>query len=326
MQEARSVRSEIEAALGGRAVHGEWMSRHTTARAGGLADLFIEAISADDLRDIVLLARQQHVPHLILGGGSNILVSDMGIRGLVILNKARNIQYPRGASNLRAERPIGKSATQRVKAESGVILPTLVRECIERGLGGLEWAIGVPGTVGGAVVGNAGAHGSDMAHSLASVTVLDAEGNVKDWSAQELQFGYRTSRLKSQSSNLKSAISHPVVLEAEFELRQSTREECEARAAEFTDKRKCTQPPGASLGSMFKNPPGDYAGRLIEAAGLKGTRVGNAEISSVHANFFVNLGRASAMDIYSLICLAREQVRQKFGVTLDLEIELVGEW
>jgi UDP-N-acetylmuramate dehydrogenase len=188
----------------------------------------------------------------------------------------------------------------------------------------LEWAIGVPGTVGGAVVGNAGAHGSDMAHSLASVTVLDAEGNVKDWSGQELGFGYRSSRLKSQISNRQ--ISHPVVLEAEFELRQSTREECEARAAEFMDQRKRTQPSGASLGSMFKNPPGDYAGRLIEAAGLKGARVGQAEISPVHANFFVNLGGANAKDIYSLICLARERVRQKFDVTLDLEIELVGEW
>ena len=289
-------------------MRGELMSRHTTARAGGLADLFIEAISADDLRDIVLLARQQHVPHLILGGGSNILVSDMGIRGLVVLNKARQIKFQ----------------TLNVKCQSGVILPTLVRECIERGLGGLEWAIGVPGTVGGAVVGNAGAHGSDMAHSLASVTVLDAEGNVKDRSAQELGFGYRSSRLKSQISNRQ--ISNPVVLEAEFALQPSTREECEARAAEFTDKRKRTQPPGASLGSMFKNPPGDYAGRLIEAAELKGTRVGNAEISLVHANFFVNLGGANAKDIYSLICLAREQVRQKFGVTLDLEIELVGEW
>ena len=152
-------------------------------------------------------------------------------------------------------------------------------------------------------------------------------GHVKDWSAQELEFGYRSSRLKSQTSDIRHPTSQrPVVLEAEFELRQSTREECEARAAEFTEKRKRTQPPGASLGSMFKNPPGDYAGRLIEAAGLKGARVGNAEISPVHANFFVNLGGASAKDIYSLICLAREQVRHKFGVTLELEIELVGEW
>jgi UDP-N-acetylmuramate dehydrogenase len=308
-QDARGAERDW-AALGERVVRGELMSRHTTARAGGLADLFIEAISADDLCDIVRLARQQHVPHLILGGGSNILVSDAGIRGLVILNKARQIKFQ----------------MPNVKCHSGVILPTLARECIERGLAGLEWAIGVPGTVGGAVVGNAGAHGSDMAHSLVSARVLDAEGNVKDWSAQELQFGYRSSRLKSQIRHPTSDIQRPVVLEAEFELRQSTREECEARAAEFTERRKRTQPPGASLGSMFKNPPGDYAGRLIEAAGLKGVRVGQAEISPVHAGFFVNLGGANAKDIYSLICLAREQVKQKFGVTLDLEIELVGKW
>jgi UDP-N-acetylmuramate dehydrogenase len=309
------VWSEIEAALGGQAVSGELMSRHTTARVGGPADLFIKATSASDLRDIVLLARQQRVPYFILGGGSNSLVSDAGIRGLVILNKARRFKYQ--TSNIKS---------QRVRAESGVILPTLARECVERGLGGLEWAVGVPGTVGGAVVGNAGAHGSDVAHSLVSASVLDAEGNVKEWSKQELRFGYRTSRLQSPISNLKSRISNPVILEAEFELAQSTREECEARAAEFTEKRKRTQPPGASLGSMFKNPPGDYAGRLVEAAGLKGARVGNAEISPVHANFFVNQGGASATDIYSLICMAREQVRHKFNVTLELEIELVGEW
>ena len=321
--------SEIESALGERVVRGELMSRHTTARAGGPADLFIEATSADDLRDIVSLARQQQMPYFILGGGSNSLVSDAGIRGLVILNKAKHVQYP--ISNLQS--PMGKSAIQRVKSESGVVLPTLARECIQRGLGGLEWAIGVPGTVGGAVVGNAGAHGSDIAHSLVSASVLDADGIVKNWSAQEMQFGYRTSRLKSRHSprvreisNLQTPITNPVVLGAEFELAQGTREECEVRATEFTEKRKRTQPSGASLGSMFKNPPGDYAGWLVEAAGLKGARVGNAEISPVHANFFVNLGGASAADIYSLICLAREQVRHKFNVTLELEIELVGEW
>jgi len=311
----RRVWSEIEAAFGERVVRGELMSRHTTARVGGAADLFIEATSADDLRDIVLLARQQQVLYFILGGGSNSLVSDAGIRGLVILNKARQIKYQ-----------IPNPPYQRVRTESGVILPTLARECIERGLGGLEWAVGVPGTVGGAVVGNAGAHGSDIAHSLVFATVLDAEGTDKVWSVQELEFGYRSSRLKSQIRHPASGIQRPVVLEAEFELRQGTREECEARAAEFTEKRKHTQPPGANLGSMFKNPLGDYAGRLIEAAGLKGARVGNAEISPVHANFFVNLGGASATDIYSLICLAREQVRHKFDVTLELEIELVGEW
>jgi UDP-N-acetylmuramate dehydrogenase len=309
----RGTWGEVEVALGERVVRGEAMSRHTTSRTGGPADLFVEATLADDLRDLVLLARQHRVPYLILGGGSNILVSDAGIRGLVILNRARNIKYR-----------IPNTKSQRVQAESGVILPTLARECIERGLAGLEWAVGVPGTVGGAVVGNAGAHGSDMAHSLVSANILDAEGNVRDWSVRELQFGYRTSILKRPIPNTQHLI--PVVLTAAFELQSGTREECEARAAEFTEKRKRTQPPGASLGSMFKNPPSDYAGRLIEAAGLKGTRVGNVEISKVHANFFVNHGGASASDVYALICLARDQVAAKFGVTLELEIELVGEW
>ena len=313
----------MEAALGGRVVRGEPMSRHTTLRIGGPADLFVEATSADDLRDIVLLARRDQVRYFILGAGSNLLVSDAGIRGLVILNKARQIEFK--VKSLKSQTGVGplggdpaKASTWRVQVESGVILPTLARECIERGLTGLEWSIGVPGTVGGAVVGNAGAHGSDTARSLVSATILDADGSVRNWSPAELQFGYRSSVLKFQ-------IARPVVLAAEFELKPSTPEECKARAAEFTEKRKRTQPPGATIGSMFKNPPGGYAGRLIEAAGLKGTRAGNAEISNVHANFFVNLGGASAADMVSLIHLAREKVKTMFGVELELEIQLVGE-
>jgi UDP-N-acetylmuramate dehydrogenase len=298
-------------ALGGRVVHGEPMSRHTTSRVGGPAEWFVEVTFADDLRDIVLLARQHGAPYLVMGGGSNVLVADAGIRGLVILNKARQIKFQ--TSNLKS---------QTVWAESGVILPTLARECVEKGWAGLEWAIGVPGTVGGAVVGNAGAHGGDIAQSLVSAAILDSEGNVRDWSNQELQFGYRRSIIKSQFSNLK----RPVVLSAIFGLKQSTRELLESRAAEFAEKRKRTQPPGASMGSMFKNPPGDYAGRLIEAAGLKGVRIGRAEISTLHGNFFVNTGGASAQDVYGLINLAREKVKAQFGVELELEIELVGEW
>ncbi len=306
---------EIEVALGGQAVRGEPMSRHTTFRIGGPADMSVQAISADALRDVVLLARRLEVPYLVLGAGSNVLVSDAGVRSLVILNRARWFEFQ-----------IAHAQAQRVRAESGVILPSLARECIGRGLAGLEWAVGVPGTVGGAVVGNAGAHGSDIAQSLVSVKILDSEGNVRDWSAQELQFGYRTSWLKLQTAHLGSPLSKPVVLAAELELKQTTPQELEARAAEFTQKRKRTQPPGASVGSMFKNPPGDYAGRLVEAAGLKGVRVGGAEISQVHANFIVNLGAASAADVYSLVCLAREKVAARFGVTLELEIQLVGEW
>jgi UDP-N-acetylmuramate dehydrogenase len=309
------VWDEIEVALGGQAVRGEPMSRHTTFRIGGPADMFVQVASADALRDVALLARRLEVPHLVLGAGSNVLVSDAGIRGLVILNRARQFEFR-----------IAHAQAPKVQAESGVILPSLARECVGRGLAGLEWAVGVPGTVGGAVIGNAGAHGSDIAQSLVSARILDSDGNVRDWPVQELQFGYRTSRLKLQAAHLESLLPRPVVLAAEFELKQATRQDLEARAAEFTERRRRTQPPGASVGSMFKNPPGDYAGRLVEAAGLKGVRVGEAEISPVHANFIVNLGAASAADVYSLVCLAREKVAAQSGVTLELEIQLVGEW
>jgi len=303
---------EIEKALGGRVTRSEPLSCHTTWRVGGPADLFIEAISADDLRDIVRLARQYRVPYFILGGGSNILVSDAGIRGLVILNKARRIEFQ-----------IGDQMSTIVNAESGVILPTLVNECIERGLAGLEWAIGIPGTVGGAVIGNAGAYGGEIAQALVSASILDSDGNVRDWPTQALGFGYRSSILKSEIQNPGPI---PVVLGAKFGLRPSTPDELKTRAAEFSARRRRMQPPGASAGSVFKNPPGDRAGRLIEAAGLKGVRAGDAAVSTAHANFFVNLGAATAADIYSLICLVRERVRAQFGVTLELEIQLVGEW
>jgi UDP-N-acetylmuramate dehydrogenase len=296
---------ELRQAFGNRARVQEPLSRYTTSRIGGPADLLVEATSADDLRDLVIKARQHQTPIFILGGGANVLVGDAGIRGLTIVNKARRFEFLDGG---------------RVYAESGVILPTLARECIARGLGGLEWAIGVPGTVGGAIVGNAGAHGRDTASDVKQVWVLDADNRVQVWPAEKMGFSYRSSRLKAARRG------EHVILEAEFELARGDRAELERKAVEFNEYRRRTQPPGASSGSMFKNPPGDAAGRLIDAAGLKGTRIGQAEISTVHANFFVNLGGAKAQDVVALIDLARETVREKFGVALELEVELVGEW
>jgi UDP-N-acetylmuramate dehydrogenase len=286
------------------------LSRHTTSRIGGPAEVLVEATSADDLRDLALLARRHQVPVFVLGGGANILVADAGIRGLTILNKARRLEFLDGG---------------RVRAESGVLLPTLARECIARGLGGLEWAIGVPGTAGGAVVGNAGAHGRDTAADVSQVWILGPDNNVHAWPVEELEFAYRTSRIK-QEAKAGGATAPYVVLAAEFDLAQGSRAQLEAKAAEFNEYRRRTQPPGASIGSMFKNPPGDAAGRLIDAAGLKGTRIGQAEISTVHANFFVNLGGATAQNVMTLIRQAQEKVGQKFGVTLELEVELVGDW
>jgi UDP-N-acetylmuramate dehydrogenase len=296
----------------------EPLSRYTTARIGGPADVLIEASSADELQQIVIATRTASLPIFILGGGANVLVSDAGVRGLTIINKAKRIEFRDGG---------------RVWCESGIVLPTLARECIARGLGGLEWAIGVPGTVGGAVVGNAGAHGRDIAADLVSATILNERDEVVEWSKEELQYEYRSSRIKrSQKSEVRSqnknAIrsTQSVVLAATFQLTTESRSELEQKAAEFNEYRRRTQPPGASIGSMFKNPIGNSAGRLIDQAGLKGTTIGGAEISTIHANFFVNHGNAKASDVKALIDLARERVKEKFDVELELEIELVGEW
>jgi len=172
-------------------------------------------------------------------------------------------------------------------------------------------------------VGNAGAHGRDVAADLRSATVLTGDNEVVEWPKADLQFGYRSSRIKAEIRQQKPAT---VVLAATFQLTPGDPAELEKKAAEYNEYRRRTQPPGASLGSMFKNPPGDAAGRLIDRCGLKGTRVGDAEISTVHANFFVNRGRARAADVKALIDLARARVYEHFGIELELEIELVGAW
>ncbi len=284
----------------------EPMARYTTARIGGPADVLVEATSAKDLRTLSVAARQSQLPITVLGGGANVLVSDAGIRGLVIVNRAKRIEFREGAQ---------------VWCESGTVLPTLARECVARGLAGLEWAVGVPGTVGGAVVGNAGAHGRDVAADLLSATILNDANEVVEWPNAELQFAYRSSKIKREVRGKQL-----VVLAATFQLTPSDPGELAKKSDEFNDYRRHTQPPGASMGSMFKNPPGEAAGRLINQCGLKGARVGDAEISTVHANFFVNHGQAKASDVKALIDLAQRRVKEQFGIELELEIELLGEW
>jgi UDP-N-acetylmuramate dehydrogenase len=292
----------------------EPLARYTTARIGGPADVLVEAGSAQELQRLVVSARKSQLPVTILGGGANVLVSDKGVRGLVIINKAKRIEF---------------QADAQVWCESGTVLPTLARECVAHGLAGLEWAVGVPGTVGGAVVGNAGAHGRDIAADLRSATILNETNEVVEWSKDELQFAYRSSRIKRHAPHHSAQPlrgTQQVILAATFQLTPADPGELAKQADEFNDYRRRTQPPGASLGSMFKNPPGEAAGRLIDQCGLKGTRVGDAEISTVHANFFVNHGQAKASEVKALIDLARERVKEKFGIELELEIELVGEW
>ena len=281
------------------------LAPYTSARIGGPADVLVTARNVDELAHAVQACQDAQLPFTLFGGGSNLLVSDKGVRGVVILNKAKATEFRPGAEPA-------------VWAESGVIFSNLAHRAAAQGFAGLEWAATVPGTVGGAVYGNAGAFDGDTARDLLRTEVLTEAGR-EWWSVEKMSYGYRTSILKRGESK-------GIVLAAEFRLKNAAAETIKTTIDQLTARRKATQPPGASMGSMFKNPPGDFAGRLIEATGLKGKRIGNAEISTIHGNFFVNHGETRAADVKALIELAQESVREKFGVELELEVELIGEW
>jgi UDP-N-acetylmuramate dehydrogenase len=280
------------------------LAKLTSFKVGGPADFFASARSEDELVRLVRAAWGLELPVFIMGNGSNILLSDKGIRGLVIRNLCAQVRY--------TERPRSRGAgTLEVEAASGAMLPRIGHEAAKRGWFDLVYATGIPGTVGGAVLSNAGAYGWCMADSLCRVRFLARSGEVQTLPAAECELRYRHSRFKDTGE---------IVLAAGFELRQ--REEMH-KAAELNRKRRETQPltmPNA--GSMFKNPPGTAAGLLIEQAGLKGHRIGNAQISEKHANFIVNLGGATAGDVRALIELAQAQVKEP----LELEVQLVGDW
>ena len=298
---------EMARALGDKMRQNEPMSLHTSFRIGGPADLYAVATSAQELVELVSLAREHDVPYMIIGRGTNVLVADEGIRGLVIENGGQEIWFEDDAV---------------LYAESGALLGDLARESARQGLGGLEWAVGIPGSVGGAIVGNAGAHGSYIGDVTRKATVLTPDGTVRTLSATEIGFGYRTSRFKGQAGKGEQEI----ILSAEFALRPEPVQSLAEKMADYTRRREASQPTEPSAGSVFKRTKQYPAGFLIEQAGLKGTRIGGAQISPKHANFIVNLGQARAADVKALIDLAREQVRKRFGVELELEIELVGEW
>ncbi len=281
----------------------EPLAGHTTLRLGGPADIWFPARSVEALVEAVSLARSHHVSCFMLGGGANLLIGDAGIRGLVIENRANRVRF----------------ADKRIVAESGAVIPRLVKQCAQRGLSGFEWAVGIPGTIGGAVVNNAGAYGKSMADLLIRAELLLADGH-RTWQPVEwFDYRYRGSKLKAAGQR------KAVVLRAEMALSPAPVDEIEAAMSRFNERRKATQPPGATVGSMFKNPPDDYAGRLIEAAGLKGYQLNQARISPVHANFFTNLGGATAGDVIALIETARKRVAEQFGIELELEIEIVDE-
>jgi UDP-N-acetylmuramate dehydrogenase len=294
--------------LGDRLLHDEPLARYTAARLGGPAEwLYVARGPLEELAQVVMLAWEAGLPLRVLGGGSNVLVSERGVRGLVIINHVDSVEFGDWHDGRRAA------------AASGTGLITLAKRCQRQGLAGLEWAVNVPGTVGGAVVNNAGAHGSDMAASLCDAVVLEP-GGPQLLTRADLSYGYRHSSLKARADR------RFVVLLAQFVLAADDPAAIQARMDGYSARRKQTQPPGASLGSIFKNPPGDYAGRLIEAAGLKGFQIGGAQVSPLHANFFINTGTATASDYYALVEHVRDLVAQTSGVALETEIELVGDW
>lgn len=286
-------------------VRNEPLARHTTLRIGGPADYFVRVDSQAELIQAVTWAREQQLEIFILGNGSNILVSDAGIRGLVIENHADHVSLSEQGAELT------------INAESGASLPGLANRLARQGWRGLEWAIGVPATVGAAVVTNAGAHGGSVSDNLVSAEILGAQNSIRTWTNAELHYSYRTSYLKAHPNKF-------VVLAAEFRLQQDTPRNCIGRMYQYTEHRRRTQPTEPSVGSMFKNPPGDYAGRLIEEAGLRGTQLGKLQVSNVHANFFINLGGGTAGELMELVEMVRERVKQEFGQELELEIQLVG--
>ncbi len=287
------------------------LARYSSARVGGAAEMVVKVSNSSDLLAVVEMAFVQKVPYFVLGGGSNILVADKGIAGLVVLNKAREVRF----------RHTGYGVVCTV--ESGANLSSLARQCITKGLGGLEWAVNVPGTIGGAVVGNAGAHGSDMSSVLSAATIWEPGKGVRIYSNEEMEYGYRASILKQEQERERP---RRVVISAELELKTEEVNVLVGRADGFVAHRKQTQPSGASMGSMFKNPEKYYAGYLIEAAGLKGFRSGGATISEKHANFFICEDDTTAEDVRVLLAEAWNSVREQFGIELDLEVELVGEW
>lgn len=283
----------------------EPMSNHTSLRIGGPADVFVMPQSLLSLKNMHGHLKKSQIPFFPLGGGTNILVRDGGIDGVVISFRSfKKIEV------LSDDNPYVD-----VFVEVGTLLQRLVNFSRENGYAGLEGLAGIPGSVGGAICGNAGAFGYEMKDVLTSVVIMDAKGVIERFKAEEIDFGYRSS----------SILPDELLLSAEIKLKKDTKEEVSAKTENFLRMKREKQPLWEpSAGSVFKNPPGLFAGKLIDEAGFKGMRIGDVEVSSIHANFFVNKGRATASDFIRLMEKVAHKVKERFGVMLELEIKIVG--
>jgi UDP-N-acetylmuramate dehydrogenase len=319
---AQMMPSRLPASLGVEVGENVSLAPYTTMKVGGPAQYFAAVSTMEQMIKVARWARAVDLPYYILGGGSNILVADAGVRGLVIYNRCRRVRVDEAPCCVFPldDRPF-------LFAESGAAMAGAARTSIAAGLTGLEWAVSVPGTVGGAIVGNAGAHGVEIKDNLWNAMILDETDMVEEVPVEKLAFAYRTSALK-QAGPVKAGFG-AIILNANFRLDFGDAATIKAAADQYLQHRRHTQPVEASVGSTFRNPPGDYAGRLIEAAGLKGTRIGGVEVSELHANFLVNrggAGAATAGDVLALIRKIQMTVQDRFGVHLEPEVQLVGEW
>jgi UDP-N-acetylmuramate dehydrogenase len=312
--DAAAIGSEIQRRIGVKTSRNEPLARFTTMRVGGPADLFAVAHNVFELRALVRFARSRALPHLVLGRGSDVVISDRGVRGLVIQNRAEG----------------SRTDGERYAAESGVPMARAATETQRAGLSGLEFGLAIPGTIGGAVWANAGAHDSDMAAILETADVLLADGSEARLTVAELALSYRDSRFKHASSAGeadRAAGPAEIVLAAAFRLAPASESDIKGRLDDIRRWRQAHQPLGIpSAGSAFRNPQSDSAGRLIDLAGLKGMRVGGASVSEKHANFIVNDRRGSAADVRRLADLIRGAVAERFAVALEPEIVFLGDW
>lgn len=281
----------------------ENMSSHITFRVGGPADYYVRP-TRTQIPEVLRLCREYEMPCLVIGNGSNLLVGDKGIRGLVM--------------------EIGKQAAQItiegtcVRAEAGALLSTTARQAARAGLTGMEFASGIPGTIGGAVVMNAGAYGGEMKQIVKKVTILTPEGQEKELTPEELDFGYRHSCILEKEY---------IVLEAELQLSEGIQEEIDGRMEELRVQRTTKQPlEYPSAGSTFKRPEGYFAGKLIQDAGFRGFQVGGAQVSEKHCGFVINKEHATAAELCQLIQEVQDRVEHQFGVRLETEVKFVGEF
>lgn len=298
---------ELQSISGLRVKVSEPLARYTSMKVGGPADYFVEVDSEPALAQLLCLLSLRGMPFRLLGNGSNVLISDLGIEGVLIhlIGAFKNAEWHEQANESWVDAGAGQAVTQ------------LVRQAARRGYGGLEFAEGIPGSVGGALVMNAGAYGSEFEKVVVAVYGMTRQGTPIQLNREEMRFTYR-------DSHLPAGI---VVTRIRLSLHRQESSRVSIKVRELVIKRKSSQPSGyPNSGSMFRNPPDDYAGRLVEAAGLKGKQIGRAQISPKHGNFIVNLGGASAEDVRRLMELARAEVQAKFGVVLIPEVKLIGRW